>query len=81
MPDPNRFQQGRFAPVEEITAFDVPVTGALPAALNGRYLRNGPNPRGAAAGRQGGVVPQPLGPLPAASRGDGREVARRARPQ
>ena len=47
MPDPNRFQQGPFAPVEEeITAFDLPVTGALPAALNGRYLRNGPNPLG-----------------------------------
>ncbi|MGC1755761.1 MAG: carotenoid oxygenase family protein [Trebonia sp.] len=47
MPDPNRFTQGPFAPVEEeITAFDLPVTGALPAALNGRYLRNGPNPLG-----------------------------------
>ena len=47
MPDPNRFLQGPFAPVEEeITAFDLPVTGALPAALNGRYLRNGPNPLG-----------------------------------
>ena len=33
MPDPNRFLQGPFAPVEEeITAFDLPVTGALPAA-------------------------------------------------
>ena len=47
MPDLNRFQQGPFAPVEEeITAFDLPVTGALPAALNGRYLRNGPNSLG-----------------------------------
>ncbi len=47
MPDPNRFLQGPFAPVEEeMTAFDLPVTGALPAALNGRYLRNGPNPLG-----------------------------------
>jgi carotenoid cleavage dioxygenase-like enzyme len=47
MPDQNRFLQGPFAPVEEeITAFDLPVTGALPAALNGRYLRNGPNPLG-----------------------------------
>src|ERR1700739_181834 len=47
MPDPNRFLHGPFAPVEEeITAFDLPVTGALPAALNGRYLRNGPNPLG-----------------------------------
>ncbi len=37
MPDPNRFLQGPFAPVqEEITAFDLPVTGTLPAGLNGR---------------------------------------------
>jgi hypothetical protein len=27
-------------------AFDLPVTGRLPAGLNGRYLRNGPNPLG-----------------------------------
>ena len=47
MPDPNRFLQGPFAPVEEeITAFDLPVTGSLPVGLNGRYLRNGPNPLG-----------------------------------
>lgn len=47
MPEPNRFLQGPFAPVEEeITAFDLPVTGTLPAELNGRYLRNGPNPLG-----------------------------------
>jgi carotenoid cleavage dioxygenase-like enzyme len=37
MPDPNRFAQGPFAPVEEeITAFDLPVTGSLPVELNGR---------------------------------------------
>ena len=47
MPDPNRFLHGPFAPVEEeITAFDLPVTGSVPAGLNGRYLRNGPNPLG-----------------------------------
>ena len=47
MPEPNRFLQGSFAPVEEeITAFGLPVTGSLPAGLNGRYLRNGPNPLG-----------------------------------
>ena len=41
----NRFLEGPFAPVaEEITAFDLPVTGRLPKELNGRYLRNGPNP-------------------------------------
>jgi Retinal pigment epithelial membrane protein len=43
----DRFLEGSFAPVkEEITAFDLPVTGQAPAGLNGRYLRNGPNPLG-----------------------------------
>jgi len=47
MPAENRFLQGPFAPVtKEITAFDLPVTGRVPAELNGRYLRNGPNPLG-----------------------------------
>ncbi|RBQ20423.1 carotenoid oxygenase [Spongiactinospora rosea] len=37
--------RGGYAPVtEEITAFDLPVTGRLPEILNGRFLRNGPNP-------------------------------------
>src|SRR5580700_3014745 len=46
-PDPKRFLEGSFAPVsEEITAFDLPVTGQVPAELTGRYLRNGPNPMG-----------------------------------
>jgi len=41
------FLQGPFAPVtDEVTAFDLPVTGRIPAELNGRYLRNGPNPLG-----------------------------------
>ena len=36
-----------FAPVtEEVTATDLPVIGELPKELNGRYLRNGPNPIG-----------------------------------
>ncbi|MGW1179192.1 carotenoid oxygenase family protein [Kitasatospora sp. NPDC002543] len=35
---------GAYTPVaEEVTAFDLPVTGTLPAELNGRYVRNGPN--------------------------------------
>ena len=35
-----------FAPVtEEVTAVDLEVTGTLPAELDGRYVRNGPNPR------------------------------------
>jgi carotenoid cleavage dioxygenase-like enzyme len=43
----NTFLHGAFAPVtDEITAFDLPVTGSVPAELNGRYLRNGPNPLG-----------------------------------
>jgi carotenoid cleavage dioxygenase len=47
MPDSRRFLGGAFAPVkEEITVFDLPVTGRLPAELSGRYLRNGPNPLG-----------------------------------
>ena len=47
MAEPNRFLQGSFAPVtDEVTAFDLPVTGQIPAELSGRYLRNGPNPLG-----------------------------------
>ncbi|MEW2155933.1 carotenoid oxygenase family protein [Streptomyces sp. NPDC007189] len=38
------YLEGAFAPVtEELTAFDLPVTGRIPRELNGRYLRNGPN--------------------------------------
>lgn len=38
------FLEGAFAPVtEELTAFDLPVTGRIPHELNGRFLRNGPN--------------------------------------
>ncbi len=41
----SRFLRGAFAPVaEEVTAFNLPVTGQIPAELSGRYLRNGPNP-------------------------------------
>ena len=47
MPARNPFLEGAFAPVkEETTAFDLPVTGRLPAGLTGRYLRNGPNQLG-----------------------------------
>ncbi|OLE20272.1 MAG: carotenoid oxygenase [Catenulispora sp. 13_1_20CM_3_70_7] len=47
MPDHSRFLAGLSAPVaEEVTAFDLPVTGRVPAGLDGRYLRNGPNPLG-----------------------------------
>lgn len=38
--------KGHYAPVhDELTAYDLPVTGALPPELSGWYLRNGPNPR------------------------------------
>ena len=41
----NPYLQGNFAPVlEEVTANDLPVTGQVPEGLQGRYLRNGPNP-------------------------------------
>jgi carotenoid cleavage dioxygenase len=41
----NRYLVGNYAPVaEELTCADLPVTGSLPEALCGRYLRNGPNP-------------------------------------
>jgi len=40
------FRTGNYAPVhDELTAFDLPVQGSIPAELNGWYLRNGPNPR------------------------------------
>lgn len=43
----NRYLGGPYAPVQvEHTAFDLEVTGALPVELDGRYLRNGPNPVG-----------------------------------
>ncbi|SHN38295.1 carotenoid oxygenase family protein [Cryptosporangium aurantiacum] len=43
----NPYLQGAHAPVaREITLTDLRVTGALPESLDGRYLRNGPNPIG-----------------------------------
>jgi carotenoid cleavage dioxygenase-like enzyme len=43
------FRTGNYAPVhDELTAFDLPVQGSIPAELNGWYLRNGPNPRSGA---------------------------------
>jgi carotenoid cleavage dioxygenase len=41
------YVRGNFGPVHgECTEFDLPVTGSIPAELDGRYLRNGPNPIG-----------------------------------
>lgn len=46
--DGDFYQRGNYAPVaDELTEFDLPVTGAIPAELTGWYLRNGPNPRAA----------------------------------
>ena len=43
----NIYLQGNYAPVaDEVTAADLQVIGELPRELNGRYLRNGPNPIG-----------------------------------
>ncbi|MCU0260344.1 MAG: carotenoid oxygenase family protein [Ilumatobacteraceae bacterium] len=45
------FLKGNYAPVDdELTAFDLPVTGAIPSSLGGLYLRNGSNPKSGAAG-------------------------------
>ena len=41
----NPYLAGNFAPVEdELTAFDLSVSGEIPQELNGRFLRIGPNP-------------------------------------
>ncbi len=41
----NPYLEGFLAPVTaELTATDLQVTGHIPEHLNGRYLRNGPNP-------------------------------------
>jgi carotenoid cleavage dioxygenase len=43
----NPWLEGNFAPVaSEVTAFELPVEGVLPVELEGRFLRNGPNPAG-----------------------------------
>ena len=54
-PDTPWWLQGNFAPVtQEVEAFDLTVTGELPAALTGLYARNGSNAR---PGRQRPLVP------------------------
>lgn len=45
MSQPSSYLTGQLAPVpDEIDAADLEVTGTLPPELDGRYLRNGPNP-------------------------------------
>ena len=40
---------GNYAPVtDELSTYDLPVTGSIPPELCGWYLRNGPNPQEAA---------------------------------
>jgi len=54
LPDPegHAFLDGLHAPMPaELTIADLPVTGTIPAALDGRYLRIGPNP----------IAPDPAG--------------------
>ena len=44
---PNPFLSGNLAPVfEEVTETNLRVTGTIPPQLDGRYVRNGPNPFG-----------------------------------
>lgn len=46
-PITNPYLSGFLAPVPtEVSATDLPVTGEIPDYLDGRYLRNGPNPVG-----------------------------------
>jgi carotenoid cleavage dioxygenase-like enzyme len=41
----NKWLSGPYAPIQgDVTATDLEVIGTLPVELNGRYLRNGPNP-------------------------------------
>ena len=43
----NRYLTDNYGPVaEEVTTTNLRVTGEIPRELNGRYLRNGPNPLG-----------------------------------
>lgn len=43
--------KGNYAPVDrEVTGTDLTVTGTIPSELNGRYFRNGPNPKSGTSG-------------------------------
>ena len=51
-PEISPFLQGEFAPVfDELDTADLSVTGAIPMALSGVYMRNGANPQFAPTGR------------------------------
>lgn len=41
----NKYLEGPYAPIPgDVTALDLEVVGELPQELEGRYMRNGPNP-------------------------------------
>jgi carotenoid cleavage dioxygenase-like enzyme len=43
----SKYLEGRYAPIPgDVTSLDLEVVGTLPQELEGRYLRNGPNPIG-----------------------------------
>ena len=45
-PTANPYLLGQYEPVQdELTVHELQITGTVPAALNGMYLRNGPNPQ------------------------------------
>ena len=51
-PETSPFLQGEFAPVyDELDTTDLRVTGEIPTALSGVYMRNGSNPQFAPTGR------------------------------
>ena len=79
------FLRDNYAPVtDELTEFDLPVEGAIPAELDGWYLRNGPNPRQAPKhwfagdGMIHGVRIEGVAPPGTATAGSGPRVSRRA---
>jgi carotenoid cleavage dioxygenase-like enzyme len=61
---------------DETTLLDLVVTGVLPPALSGRYVRTGPNPIGATRASTGAT---PEGMLHAVTLQDGRAVSYRSR--
>ena len=70
-----KWLSGIYAPLsEEVTAFDLTVEGDLPDELEGRYLRNGPNPVGPVDPHVPLVHRRRHGPRRPAARRQGRVV-------
>src|ERR1700741_1113565 len=62
-PDDSPFLTGIHTPMdEELTLTDLTVPGTIPAALDGRYLRMGPNPIDADPGSYHWFVGDGMGP-------------------